>query len=103
MPARSWSTMSFELLGDVVVDPAEVAGVELFPAALPQSLHHVAQAHQLFAVAVLEPLLEHPPERRVQVAVVEEVVGHLREERIGVDVEPDLGAVPPGVPEPASG
>ena len=90
-----------QLLGDVVVDAAEVAGVELLAAALAEPLDHVAQAHELLAVAVVEALLEHPAERRVQVAVVEEVVGHLREEGVGVDVEPDLGAVPPGVPEPA--
>ena len=78
IPARSWSTMSFELLGDVVVDAAEVAVLELLPPALAQPLEHLAHAHQLLAVAVLEALLEHPAQRGVEVAVVEQVVGHLR-------------------------
>ena len=46
------------------------------------------------AVAVLEALLQHPAQRRVQVAVVQEVVGHLVEQRVGVEVEADLRAVP---------
>ena len=46
-----------------------------------------------------EALLHQPAQRRVQVAVVEQVVGDLVEDRVGVEVEPDLRAVPPRVPE----
>ena len=42
----------------------------------------------------------HPAQGRVQVAVVEQVVGDLLEDGVGVELEPDLGAVPPRVPEP---
>ena len=48
----------------------------------------------------LEALLHEPAQRRVQVAVVEEVVAHLVEERLGVEVEAGLRAVPARVPEP---
>ena len=51
------------------------------------------------AVAVLEALLQHPAQGGVQVAVVQEVVGHLREQGVGVEVEPDLRPVPAGVLE----
>ena len=83
-----------ELLGDVVVDAAEVPPLELLPPALPKPLEHVAQPHQLLVVAVAKPLLHQPPESGVQVAVVEEIVGHLLEERVGVEIEAGLGAVP---------
>ena len=88
-----------ELFGDVVVDAAEVAALELLPAPLAQPLEHLAQAHELLAVAVLEPLLHHPAQGRVEVAVVQEVVGHLVEQRLGVEVEAGLRPVPAGVPE----
>ena len=48
----------------------------------------------------LEALLHHPAQRRVEVAVVEQVVAHLVEQRLGVEVEAGLGAVPARVPEP---
>ncbi len=48
-----------------------------------------------------KPGLHHPPQGVVQIAVVQQVVGDLREDRIGVEIEPDLRAVPPGVAEPS--
>ena len=103
MPARSCSTTSCELLGDLVVDAAEVAVLELLLAALAEPLEHLAHAHELLAVAVLEALLEHPAQRRVEVAVVHQLVGHLVEQGVGVEVEAHLGAVPRRVPEGGSG
>ena len=99
MPSRSWSTISSSWLGDVFVDAAEVVAVELLAPPLAQLLEHLAHALDVAALAVAEALLHHPPQRRVEVAVVEQVVGHLREQRVGVEVEPDLGAVPTRVAE----
>ncbi len=49
----------------------------------------------------LEPGLHHPPQGGVEVAVVQQVVGDLREDLVGVELEADLRAVPPGVAEPS--
>ena len=66
-----------QLLGDVVVDAAEVVLLERvrrrrrsFSSMLPQALHPLA-------VAVAEAALHHAPQRGVQVAVVQQVVGDL--------------------------
>ena len=90
-----------QLLGDVVVDAAEVVALELVAALAPKLLEQLADALDPFAVPVAEPGLHHPPQGRVEVAVVEQVVGDLREDRVGVELEPDLRAVPPGVAEPS--
>ncbi len=90
-----------QLLRDVVVDAPEVVALELVTALAPKLLEHLADALEPFAVAVAKPGLHHPPEGVVEVAVVEQVVGDLREDRIGVELEPDLRAVPPGVAEPS--
>ena len=81
-------------LGDVLVHAAEVVALEHLLPTLAEALHHVAQAHELLAVAVLEALLEHPAHRGVEIAVVQEVVGHLVEQGVGVEVEALLRAVP---------
>ena len=88
-----------ELLGDVVVHAAQIAAFEFFAATLPEALEHLPQPHQLLAVAVAKALLHQLAERGVEVAVVEEVVAHLVHERVGVEIEPALGAVPTGVLE----
>ena len=91
-----------ELLGDVLVDAAEVVAVELLAALLAQLLEHLAQAHELLAVrGRWKPCCIMRRSAALQVAVVEQVVGHLVEERVGVEVEADLRAVPPRVREPA--
>ena len=51
------------------------------------------------ALAVVEALLHHAAQRGVEVAVVEQIVGHLLEQRVGVEVEADLRAVPARVLE----
>ena len=101
MPSRSWSTISSSRSRDLLVHAAEVVPVELLAALLAQLLEHLAHALDVAALAVLEPLLHHAAQRGVEVAVVEEIVGHLLEQRVGVEVEADLRAVPPRVLEPA--
>ena len=101
MPSRSCSTISSSSLGDLLVHAAEVVAVELLAALLPQLLEHLAHALDVAALAVVEALLHHAAQRGVQIAVVEQVVGHLLEQRVGVEVEADLRAVPPRVLEPA--
>ena len=89
-----------ELLGDVVVDAAEVARLELLAPALAKPLEHVAQAHRARSpLRSRKPCCIMPAQRGVEVAVVEEVVGHLLEQRVGVEIEADLGAVPARVLE----
>jgi hypothetical protein len=88
-----------ELLCDVVVHTAEVAVLELLTAPLAQLLQHLAEPHELLVVPVAEPLLHQPSQCGVQVAVIEQVVAHLVEQLLGVEVEPRLRAVPPRVAE----
>ena len=70
----------------------------LFAATLPDPLEQLLQALDVAAVAVLEALLQQPPERGPDVAVVHEVVFDLRQDRVGIEVEAGLGPVPPRVP-----
>jgi hypothetical protein len=91
---RSISTYVAQLLGDVVVDAAEVELLQLVTALAPELLEHLPQAHELLAVAVLEPGLQHAAQGRVEVAVVEQVVGDLAEDVVGVELEAHLRAVP---------
>ena len=88
-----------QLLGDVVVDAAEVVALELVAALAAQLLEHLADALEPLAVAVAEPRLHHPPQGGVQVAVVQQVVGDLGEDVVGVELEADLRAVPARVAE----
>ena len=90
-----------ELAGDLVVDAAEVVLLETLLALLAQLLEQLAQPLQLLAVAVAHALLHHPAQRGVDVAVVQQVVGELVEQRVGVEVEALLRAVPPRVGEPS--
>ena len=90
-----------QLLGDVVVDPAEVVLLQPLLAPTAELLHHLPQALDPLAVHV-EPLLEEPPQGRVHVAVVEQVVVHLGEQVGGGELEPGLGSVPAGVGHPMS-
>ena len=91
-----------ELVGDLVVDAAEVEAVEALLALLAQLLHQLAQALQALAVAVPHALLHHPAQRGVDVTVVEQVVGQLLEQALGVELEPLLRAVPARVREPSA-
>ena len=84
-------------LGDLVVDAAEVVALELLPPLAAQLLEQLPHALDPLAVAVPEARLQHPAQGGVQVAVVEQVVGDLGQDGVGVEVEADLGAVPAGV------
>jgi glycine/D-amino acid oxidase-like deaminating enzyme len=86
-----------EVLRDLVVHPAEVVVLEPLLALLAQPLEHLAQALHPLAVAVLEAGLQHAPQRRVDVTVVEQVVGELTEDVVSSELEALLRAVPPGV------
>ncbi len=88
-----------ELVGDLVVDPAEVVVLQHLPALLAEPLHDLPQALEPLAVLALEAGLEHAAEGGVEVAVVEQVVGDLGHHLVGVELEPDLGAVPARVTE----
>ena len=74
--------------------PPRSRGLELLAPTLAELLHHLAQAHELLVVAVLEALLHEPAQRGVEVAVVEQVVAHLGEQLIGVEIEAGLACRP---------
>ena len=88
-----------ELAGDLVVHAAEVVTVEPLLALRAELLEQLADPCQPLAVAVAHALLHHPPQGGVDVAVVQQLVGELVEERVGVEVEPALRAIPPRVGE----
>src|SRR5690606_13118859 len=89
-----------QALGDLLVDAPEVVLLQALLALLAEPLHEVPQPHDVVALAVAEALLHEAAQRRVEVTVVEQVVGDLLEDGVGVEVEADLRAVPPGVSEP---
>src|SRR5581483_7092705 len=81
------------------VDAAEVVLLEFVLAPPPQPLHQLAHTGQPLAVLVAEPGLHHPAQRGVEVAVVQQVVGDLGEDVVGVELEAGLCAVPAAVAE----
>ena len=87
-------------LGDVLVGAAQVVAVEHLPPALAEPFEDLAHAGDPLAVAVREAALHEALQGLVEVAVVEELVGELAEDVVGVELEADLGAIPLGVPEP---
>ena len=84
-----------ELAGDLVVHTTEVVTVETVLPLAPELLEQLTDPGQRLAVAVAHSLVHHPPQGGVDVAVVQELVGELVEERVGVEVETALRAVPP--------
>ena len=88
-----------ELAGDLVVHPTEVEAVEPLLAFAPQLVEQLADAGEALAVPVAQPLVHHPAQRRVDVPVVQQLVGELLEQCVAVELEPLLRAVPPGVGE----
>src|SRR5204863_1145626 len=88
-----------QALGDVVIDTAEVVALELVPATPAQSLEQLPHAGDAFLVVVAEPRLHEAAEGGVEVAVVEQVIGDLREDVVGRQLEADLRPVPAGVLE----
>ena len=89
-----------ELAGDLVVDAAEIEAVEALLTLPAQPFEQLAHALHALAVAVAQALVHHPPQRGVDVAVVQQLVGQLLEQGVAVEVEPLLRAVPPRVREP---
>ena len=75
--------------------------IEELLALLAELLEQLAHALDLATVTVVEALLHEPAEGGVHVAVVDQVVGDLGQDGVGVEVEPDLRAVPPRVVEAA--
>ena len=83
-----------ELVGDLAVHPAEVELVEAILTLLAQLVHQLAQALQALAVAIAHALLHHPPQGAVDIAVVQQIVGELVEQPVGIELEAALRAVP---------
>ena len=76
-----------ELAGDLVVHPTEVVTVEALLPLTPELLEQFPDPGQLLAVAVAHSLVHHPAQGGVDIAVVQELVRELVEERVGVEVE----------------
>ena len=89
-----------QLVGDLAVHAAEVEAVQPLLAFVAQLLQQLAKALHLVAVAVAHALLHEATEGGVDVAVVQEVVGEVVEQGVGIEIEPFLGAVPARVGEP---
>ena len=78
----------------------EVASVANLFSLEAQPFEEVAQSLHLLAVGGAPTAVEHSLERLVEVTVGEQVVGQLREDRVGVLDEGLLGPVPLTVEEP---
>jgi hypothetical protein len=89
-----------ELAVDLVVDAAEVMAVESLLALLAEPGEQIAQPLQPFPFGAAHALLQHPAQRGIDVTVVQQLVGQLVEQEVGVDVEAALGSVPSRVREP---
>ena len=87
-----------ERLAQLVDDLAEVVPIEPLLPGLPDLLEQLAQALQPLAVRPLEALAHELLERPPGILAVDQAVGQLVEELVGVDREP-LGPVPARVGE----
>jgi hypothetical protein len=74
--------------------------LQLLPAAAGDALEQLAEPFELAPVRRLHTALQRPPQGGVEVTVVQQVVGDLPQDALGVELEPRLGAVPPAVAEP---
>ena len=88
-----------EASGDVLPEARQLVALELLPAAAGDAVQQLAEPFELAPVRRPHAALQRPPEGGVQVAVVEQIVGDLAENALGVKLEPRLGAVPPAVAE----
>jgi hypothetical protein len=91
-----------QALGDLVVDAAEIVVRQALLTLLTQLLEDLPQALDAVTVAVVEPGLQQPAQRRRRVAVVQQVVGELAQDVEGVEVEPLLRTVPTRIAEPVT-
>jgi hypothetical protein len=89
-----------ELLAEVAENVAQIVTVEERLALSPEPLEEVPQAGHLFTLPGPEALAQEPLERAPEVSVGDEVVGHRRQQVVGVEVGERLGAVPVGVATP---
>ncbi|MCE2807207.1 MAG: hypothetical protein LW869_01985 [Actinobacteria bacterium] len=89
-----------EILRDLVVDAAEVMTFECLATFASELVHHFSQALHALAVVRVEPLLHHATKRGVDIAVIQQIVGDFAEDVGGVEVEPDLCAIPSRVLNP---
>ena len=89
-----------QLGGDLGVGPAEVALLEQLLALHAELVEQFAQTLDLLAVGRLPAAVEHALQRLLQVAVGQQVVRQLLQDRVGVVDRRLLGAVPPPVVEP---
>ncbi len=87
-----------QLLLDVLQRRAQVVALELLLPTLPEPLEHVLDARHR-RLRILDAPLEHAPERVPEVAVRHEVVGHGRQEIVGVEVGELLRSVPARIAE----
>ena len=83
-----------QLTGDVVVDAAEVVALEGLASLSPQLVEHLAQPLEPLTVGAVETVLHQPTQCRVEVTVIEQVVGDLGQDVGGVHLEADLRPVP---------
>ena len=100
MPWRSWSRICAQPLGDVLVGAAEIVAVEHLLAPLAQPLEHLAHAGDALAVAIGEAALQQPLQGLIEIAVIQQLVGQLGEDVVGVEIEADLRPIPLRIPEP---
>ena len=75
-----------QLLLEVLDDVRHAVAVELLFALLAEPLEQIAQAGHLVAFAVLGTPAQHPLQGALQVAVGHQVVGHRRQQIVGVEV-----------------
>ena len=88
-----------EAAGDVLPQPRQLVALELLPAAAGDALQQLAEPVELAAVGRAHAALERPAQGGVEVAVVQQVVGDLAQNALGVELEPRLGAIPTAVAE----
>ena len=83
-----------ELAGELGHAAVRVALGQHFGAPSAQLVEHVAQARHLLAVGVAEAAPQQSPQRVVEVAPREEVVGEAGQQVVRIEVGELLGAVP---------
>ena len=85
-----------ELPAQVAEDVAEIVSVEQLPALAAKPLQEIAKPRHLVARPGLESTPEEALERAARIAVGHQVVGHGRQEIVGVEVRQGLRSVPAG-------
>src|SRR4030095_2152586 len=86
-----------ELLLDVVQHRAEIVLLEALLALLLELLQEVLEPRHAPALWIAGTALEEPAQGAHQIALGEEVIGHGRQELVGVEIGDGLGAVPAGI------